>query len=499
MATAPPSPKWTDTVGTPEARPRVLLSERMVVFAGDGLRTSLYPPIKHHDGFDVPNHAIFVAGPEDLDPQNEAKLNATLTAKLDQAKKMKLSTLYKKELQGYFLDNVSTDIIRTHAKEVIAKFSPYSAKINQHYNTAEQLDKLQDGDFSPYDLKNMLGGIKGMDDDEKLYRQLRKLMIDGGHKEELETLELERAQTNLRHSLRELPFPPAEIDAVVAQAITTRRDEKGDQRISVRSEPLEAAHVRSIESAYADIDKAIHDARQKMVDISTGEDLEPFKKGPAELAMEEKIAAIAHKERTCRPLSLAGYADPDLTIVVEKHGMPYHAGVSYSGQNFIQAAENPKQTSFELMMDEELMHQGLDKVYRNISLPYRDDKDNRKALLEKAIAADTGGTSDFAVIGLMQQANYNVDDPITIHQEVPVKILKHLDEEYWPLMKQQQKARSGQEGYPQTEKFLREVTLRDAADYLEKKPLPDIDDEYKRTPAHALQAEASRTGWKNQL
>jgi hypothetical protein len=486
---------WVGKSGKKEVRPRILHSDRMVVFSALGTRDELFPDLRRGDGFDAIDHCIYVAGPEDLKPENNARLKATLLEKYAQAEAMPVSVEEKKAIQQYFLSGLNDRMADTYAIPLIRHFSDMNSTIREHYLTRKTMDQVKKGHFSHFDFINSVKEDLGMND-EQLYRHLQELFTRSGKKTEFEAAERKAAESVIAHQLRDMPIGDEEKNRIVRDVIKIRQ-EGGRQRIAINTKPFEELHRRLIRDVVAHMDTHIQDARNYMAGTTAWEGVDPFSPTADEKKKAEEIHAIAHREGRARPVVLAGYAHPDLTIILEKTPLGNHEGLSYAGQGLIRINYTCKQHSFDSTMREELLHQGMDRMYGNISLPYHKEQDNRKTLLEKAVAADNTNDMVFPALGFMREAQYNIENERDIHQEVPVKLLGAIDSHDWPQRKMA--ADPTGHGYEHLERFVTEVTIKDAIAYLQGQALPMIGDDYSRTPFHGAQAGQPRGGWAKGL
>lgn len=486
---------WVAKTGREAVRPRVIFSDRMVVFGAAGIRHDLFPDRHSIDGFDNINHHVYVAGPEDLKPENHAKLKSILLDKYAKAEALPMSQWEKKEIQNGFLYHIGVELARRYPIPLIRHFAERDPEIRARYLKRSTMDEIRGDTFNHYDLLRDAKANLDMDD-EKFYRHLRDFFTRHGKKDVFETVERESAEFILRHKLRDLPIDDEEKRRIVRDCIKIRQ-EGGRQHISINPKPLEALHRRLVQETVAQLDAHIQEAHDFMVGSALWEGFDPFAHKLDEQAKIEEIHTIAHRESRAKPVVLAGYANPDLTIILEKTPLSGHEGLSYGGQDLIRINFKCKQNPFDGTLREELLHQGMDKIYNNISLPYGKEGDNRKALLERAVAADNKDERVFGYLGFMREAQYNTESTLKIHQEVPVKLLRSMDRPEWADIKRA--ADPEGHAYEQLERFVTEVTVKDAIAYLQGQPLPAVGDDYSRTPSHTGQAAQPREGWTKGL
>ena len=494
MADEPPQKKdWAVQTPRREPRTRVLLSDRMVVFATSGTRDTLFPSRGQLDGFDVLNHHIYAVSPRDLRPENHEKLKALLAAKITEAKEFPFSKNETERMKEQFLDSVIIETLYEFPVPAIRYFAKYDQDFSAEYNVPAHLQQITAAKakdlFSPYALISQIKGIAG-DDDAKLYLSLKKMFAENGRQDEFARIERQVAEKHMRFKLKDLSLPEADSDKIVRESIIVKTDEQGKQHVVISTVPLKALQQRLIEKSYSDLDTVINDARQHIADKAKATGItNPFGYTEAEKEKIKEIDQIAHKNIRCKPVMLAGYSDPNLTIIVNKDSMVTREGVSYGSMNLIEVHEKPKQGSFADTMTEELLHQGVDKIYRNNSLPYRNNHDSRKALLERAIATDVKDVNRLGMLGLSKITNYNMKSSVTLHQEIPVKVLKYMDDEHWSAIK----TVLGNQAFNHIATFANEVIVKDAIAYNQKQQLPDIGNDYSRSLSHTAQINQPHT------
>lgn len=477
---------WAKREDAKEARPRVLFPERMVVFACNGVRSQFYPERKWHDGFNIPNDAFFLARPEDFRPENHGALKAKLAAKLAETRDLPFSKIEAGNIKFKFRNDVCATVLHDHTLPMIRHFATLSKPIKDEWLTAERVKKVTEHSIATFEFNQQV--YRHFDgDSERLYRHLKKLFAAHGKQEEFLRIEKTMARSALSRNFQPLQMDTAEKDKLLDSMVKVE-----DGKVSVDTKPLSALRKRWIDENYKDLDKAIAQGSDMMRDLSAGAGAkQPFEYTDWEKKRIEDVHNITYADSPGKALKLAGYKNPELTIVL---GKPQGStGVSYSGQNLIIAGSSPPESPEHHTVSEELMHQGIDKIYNNQSLPYHDEKDLRKALFEKALAADLAHYPDsLQAIGYAPMANYVLSNTASIHMEIPVKLALALEEggaRDW--------SRPGESRhYHHLKEMLAKVWTPDAEDYLKGRALPDVGEDFSRTPSARNAANMPRRGWK---
>jgi hypothetical protein len=477
---------WAEKTGSTNAQPRMVFSDHMIVFATTGARTSLTPERLYDDGFNQPNQPIYIVGPEDLRPENHEKLKAILAAKVAEAKKLPFSERERKEMKETFTKSVILEAVLHEPLLMIEHFSPQVELLQETYGSAKSMAQVAtlkaDNMFSPYRATEIIRN--SLNDDIEIYKQTKALFRKHGKQAEFEQIEAEIALDEFSRKLNHLNMDDAQKQAIMKQSVHITRNAEGKQRLSVDVNPLSKLYHQYINENYADLDKVINDARSMMVEMAKDETADPFAQTIEEHAMSERIQSIAQKDIRAKPVVLAGYNDPNLLIIVDSESNGRYVGRSYPGQNMIQVICSRKVlNNFDHTVREELMHQGVDKIYKNFSLPYVDDTDMRRELLETAMKHDMKSRREYSLLGLSRNSNYDVRDHVSMQQEVPVKVMLYMDDhdrdEIWG---------KGATPFAATETFVNEVVIKDAIAYNRKQPLHHIGADYTREtrPVDAL-------------
>jgi hypothetical protein len=484
---------WTKRSGkqTPE-KPRFAFEGHMAVFATNDVRHSLTPGRISPKGFDSFADHIYVATPEEMRPENHEVLKAKLNEKVAEAMTFPYSPSALESLQHGFFRAVTTRVIDHHPIEFIEYFSQHHQPFREKYNADEYKQSiqrdLQQDTFNPYPISDMFH--QQYPEGKDAYLDIKKFMRQHGMKKEVEKIELECAQSLVQHLLIRAHIPKEEKDTLLHQIITTTTDDNGRSKVKFHPKPLEKLYRHILQNTYADMDATINQARDTFVAEAKWRNIpDPFSYTEQEQATIRRIDQIAHADTRVKPVTLAGYEDKDLTIIVEPELNSVYYGRSYPGQNMIVMVDNPKTViPFESTMTEELLHQGLDKIYQNQSLPYINDEDPRKALLEKALEQDINSPYDLMMLMIAPSVGYNVDNQTVIHQEAPVKAMKLMDDETGQLMWNRNDPNKP-DLLTNLEYYVNEVIVKDAVAYNHGRPLQHIDMDYQRSGAsHGRQA-----------
>ncbi len=480
-----PDQSWTSrSTARAENRPRILFSDHMVVFASNGVRNSIMPPRMWSDGFDTLMGHIYAAGPEDLAPENHETFKAKLSEKIEEAKALPFSKREQNNIRESFYEDVVERVVQKHPRLVIDYLNKFDAHTRTQYSSPAALKKVAKeeavGTFDGYHLRELT--INALDGNKNACKQLRILMHSRQLHDEFFDIEMEVAKQNIRHLLNAVPISDQKKDRIVAQSVVIRPNEKGDKRIFLDMRPMQQIHRELLEKNYADLDQVINDARARLVETAALSGIEePFAHTLDESVTIDRIHEIAHQDRRAKPVILAGYNDSNLTIIIEREPNAEFIGRSYPGQNMIQAVfSSIPGENFDRTLTEELLHQGTDKIYKNFSLPYVNDDDNRKMLLEEAIHHDILDKEHLHQLTLSAALHYHVSNQVNMHQEIPVKVLTYMDDvakhNMWsPLPR-------GVNAYCALETFVHEVMIKDATAYNMGKPLPSINMDFERTP-----------------
>ncbi|NBO18805.1 MAG: hypothetical protein EBV03_06190 [Proteobacteria bacterium] len=479
MATDKPQ-EWTTRTPGKGDRPRVLFENRMVVFATGELRDELLPESKLNNGFSSMNEAIFAAGPRDLRPENHNHLKKQLAAAIVKARAKPISPTQQELLQSRIINATSTELLEKHGDIIAQHFAAENEIIRQEFGTPDKLEALKNQRISIFELKKHIANHMDVaQNSRELYDRLRSICEQHGLGKEADALEHSAARFVVNHWLSyDRIHDEAARTAIIDRCVKMRPE--GTRHVAVLdTQELQAIRQEKIDATYAKLDTVIKDARQRLALSSHVMKIhKPFEHTKEEKQQIMEIHDMANRDVVGKPLVLAGYQNPALTIFVEnKTGINY-AGISYEGQDMIRVSTHAENTNFYSTLVEELMHQGMDKIYNNNSLPYRNHADTRRELLVRAIKRDekeeTGDV--FPRLGLSATSSYNVHNEGSMHKEVPVKLLKMMAAPSQPNHVQD---------FPALEEFTRKVVLGDAVAHMVGRPLADIGMDYTRSPPPA--------------
>lgn len=461
---------WVSRTGHEEPKPRVVFSNRLEVFACDGVRAKLAPERQRPDGFHHISEGIFLAGPEDLRPENHETLKARLAEKIKAAKALPFSEIEADEVRKHWDKDVVSEAFKTYTIPMAEHFAQKIRTIDKTYWLSDDMRKAVDDDRHIYHLLEDAVVSDFKNDFHKLHSYLKTLFTQLGKEEEFAALELRCAKENLRGTLQESNLSASEINRLVENTVMIKEGE-----LHYNSAALEAQRKESIDRVYQNLDKIIGIARREFVRRSEEMGItKPFEYTAEEKARIEEIDRMANLDTFSRPLVKAGYNNPELTIVVERFGNLDYAGISYERQNCIKVCTELNNLSFYNVVVEELMHQGLDRIYGNDSLPYGGGNDKRKALFEAAAAKDMETFPQMPLV--LRTRTEDVTSP-TAQKELPVKLLQEID-------------RAGLEGlrkevakpnaYRYLMEYMQNVLLQDARDFNEKRKLPEVREDFCR-------------------
>lgn len=448
--------QWTDRVGAP-ARPRILFSDNMLVLNAGGFDTR-FRFARSAYGFDTLNHYIDAVGPQDLAPANHAALKARLTRQIETARALPFDPEVMAGLEESIARRTVIDMLRTRKQDIMSDFARREPAIASLGHESWQ---GVDHEYLYRQLVNLPSGGSAV----SLLNELRGWAARSGASGDLEKAEFETTRDFFLQRLAGAPLEDEAKNALVDRAVRVSRH-GGRQHVAIDPAPLEEYHRSLIDRTYGDLDAVIGEARRRMVEKAGAERRNPFEPKMDEMIAAAHIHNVADEDRAAKAVVQVGYADPDLTIIVEKEPMIYVAGGSYPHQNLIRIDRNNPREPFDPTLTEELLHQGVDKLYRNISLPYASDSDPRKALLEAALAADAPQPLQLATLGFAGRMSYNYADARIHHQEIPVKVMKIMD---GPNADPETLA-----GFPQVARFARDVIVRDAVAHQLGQPLPSL-------------------------
>ncbi len=485
--------QWVDTVSAAEARPRVVFSERMAVFAAGGVRSDIGPTQVWTQGFGGPNEAFYLATPEELKPERQAELKAKLAQKLPEVRALSFSKGVEREIFTHLVGHIDSYIVQHHAEAMLQHFSDLVPAIKKELDNPAFREDLKSKPITYYILLDeVFEHFKR--DQGKVYMHLQEVFEKQGKKAEFaEAVRLATVEHVSEHLQREQVEKPR-ADAL-AKAMVVMAEKDGKPRVKLNAEPLETYRRTRLDAQYADLDAAIDRARQNIVAQSRFLGItEPFEPTQVESRKRAKIHEMAHRDIQARPVVLAGYQAPNLTILVEPEAEGGSTGLSYGRQDFIRVSEKMRNGTFYNVLLEELLHTGVDKIYNNWALPFCDDSDNRKALLERALSDDQKRVQVYEALGLTRWANYNPRDHVAMMKEAPVKMLKVLnfDEVF---RGDPEKAIDPDEASKATalREFATKAIIPDAQAYLRGEALPALGDDYSRGVARA---KGAGEGWK---
>ncbi len=447
------------------AKPRVLYAGRMAVFAGDGVRAELDPAKHYPDGFTAPNESIMMVGPEELRPENHKILRQQLFEKVKEARLQpysKMDTYYMREAHA---NRVCREAIMQFPAAMVKHYAHEAPKVKEQWLNDAMFQRIREDTHNPYDLVSLVR-LHYDRDDKKLYKDLKQLFKRYGQDDAFHKVEVEVATKERAEMLQTVKCDPAERDKVVAEMV------KVDGRsITIEPAPLRALREKIIRATYQDLDARIEEARALLVSQSQKKGIEkPFEYTADERKHMALIDDIALGDSIVKPMVLAGYCNPKLTVIVETGSHNGFHGVSYEGQDMIRVCRTSTRSSFKEILQEELLHQGMDKVYNNLSLPYRSDSDSRKALMEQALARDVAVEPEtMGRLGFSINTSYNKHNITSVHKEIPVKMLRYMDDGLIAMMRANC---DNPEIYQNLEALATKVHIPDAQAYLQGKPLP---------------------------
>jgi hypothetical protein len=246
-----------------------------------------------------------------------------------------------------------------------------------------------------------------------------------------------------------------------------------------------------LERTYADVDAVINKARENFVERSQKSDIEkPFEYTDEEKLKIQEIHEIAHKEHPYKPVILAGYANPDLAMIITDYPTGTWLGVSYGDLGLIQIASKAKGYPFSDTLIEELLHQGMENIYHNDSLPYQRENDSRKTLITKVLEHDFADIYSGLHFGFGNVTGYKIASERVRHQELPVKFMKYSGSEAMDSIKEL----AGTGAFSQLGAYAKEVILKDAIAYHAGLPLAEIAEDYSRRLTNSLQVESQPRG-----
>lgn len=505
--TTPTQPPWSERTAPAEARPRVVFEDHMVVFACNGVREGFFPRRNWRDGFNASNESIMVVGPEDLRPENEAALKARLAAKVKEAKALPFSKIEAGNMQLSFFRQVNGEIIENEllansphstapiltgggekgAFSLAQHFSDLIPAIKEKWPTPEALKAIEPFRHD-HDVLVSLIHQHFDHSSAKLYTHLKNLSKTHGKLKEFQELEAKMARSSMRFYLN-LGYGDHRYDAVADSMVKIREDNS----IVFDTKPLAALRNQLIDEQYRDLGAVIEKARDIMKHQSSLLRVADYALTDDERNTIQEVHNIAHRDAFYKPLVLAGYQNPELTVVLNKVGHGTN-GTSFEGLNLMEVSRKPNGSTFDRTLNEELMHQGMERIYNNASLPYRDAKDSRKMLLEKAIAGDLKTFKEtYTVLGLTSSYAYSTKDAENMHREVPVKTALCLNDGTVDTIRTLPGAA---QALKQVEQLLHKVIIPDAKAYLAGQGLPEVGADFSRTASHRSQAGLPRTGWK---
>lgn len=469
--------EWAARMPSKQDRPRVLFPGRMVVFSPFGMREQIRPESQWNNGFSSLDEAILAVGPKDLRPENHQALIKQLAAAVVASRAKDISPYSQSRLNTSLTRTLTTELLDAHPDIIVQHLAEKHPEIYRDYGSPERIEALKNHSLNIYELKRDIA--RAMDIEEggvDMQAMMRAAYDAAGLRHEMAALEKKGAEFVLNHWLNYDGIHDEEARKHLIGRCLKTRVEGGREVPEFDFAEMKAIRQEMIDMAYGNVEIMVNAARQAFSrECALKGIARPFENTTQEKRLLQQIDEIANRDAPGKPLVLAGYRNPKLTIVLEEHTGECFEGISYEGQDMIRVSLTPRSTTFESVMVEELMHQGMDKIYRNDSLPYRRDSDNRKALLERAVTADEWERPGdvYPRLGLSSITNYVITNMESMHKEVPVKLLK--------MMGSAEQAKDAK-AFPALQEFVRKVVLGDAVSYLLGKPLTDIRMDYSRKP-----------------
>jgi hypothetical protein len=219
----PPPIKWQDRTEkkTQDKKPRIVFSDHMVVFAASGIRNKLEPSLLYDDGFESPNHSIFVASAYDLRPENHDILKAQLQQAMEKAKRLKFSKTEQESLRRTFHRNVMREAVYDHPIAMIQHFAKTNPDIAAEFTSEdamrEVISEKASGCFSPHRLSDMIE--EGFSNTADAMKEVKTVFKEQNMRSEYHKLELQEAYKIAEDVLRELRLPESTHQEVLKQCI----------------------------------------------------------------------------------------------------------------------------------------------------------------------------------------------------------------------------------------------------------------------------------------